>query len=245
MNASTSTAGIIIIGDEILSARVPDTNSSYLASELRKLGVNLMRISVISDNTEVIGNEAVDFSGRHDFVFTSGGVGPTHDDVTMEGIAKGFGTRLIRHPHLEEYFRLKCGDRLNQALLKMAEVPEGSDIIDFSDMSFPLVRYRNIFIFPGIPEYLRNKFSLIKERFRTSAFYLRRLFLNANESDIAEILNTLVAENKDVLFGSYPVLGNPEYKIIITAESKSEEAVSRSMDELIRRIPENIIAGVQ
>ena len=245
MNVSTRTAGIIIIGDEILSGKVHDSNSFYLASELRKLGVSLMRISVIPDDTEVIGNEAKEFSGRYDFVFTSGGVGPTHDDVTMEGIARGFDARLIRHPQLEEYFRLKYKDRLNQAVMKMAEVPEGSDIIDFSDMSFPLVMYRNIFVFPGIPEYLRNKFSLIKERFRSSAFYLRRLFLNANESDIAEILNTIVAESRDVSFGSYPVLGNPEYQIIITAESKSEDAVSRSMDELIRRIPENIIARVQ
>lgn len=245
MNTTTRTAGIIIIGDEILSGKVQDVNSFFLASELRKLGVDLMRISVISDNTEVIGREAVEFSQKHDFVFTSGGVGPTHDDVTMEGIARGFCTRLIRHPQLEEYFRLKYGDRLNQALLKMAEAPEGSEIIDFSDMSFPLVMYRNIFIFPGIPEYLRNKFSLIKERFRSSAFYLRRLFLNANESDIAEILNTVVAESKDVSFGSYPVLGNPEYRIIITAESKSEDAVNRSMDELIQRIPKNIIVRVQ
>lgn len=245
MNTSTRTAGIIIIGDEILSGKVQDSNSFYLASELRKLGVSLMRISVIPDDTEVIGNETREFSGRYDFVFTSGGVGPTHDDVTMDGIARGFDARLIRHPQLEEYFRLKYKDRLNQAVMKMAEVPEGSDIIDFSDMSFPLVMYRNIFVFPGIPEYLRNKFSLIKERFRSSAFYLRRLFLNANESDIAEILNTIVAESSDVSFGSYPVLGNPEYQIIITAESKSEDAVSRSMDELIRRIPENIIARVQ
>lgn len=245
MNTSTRTAGIIIIGDEILSGKVQDVNSFFLASELRKLGVDLMRISVIPDNAEVIGSEAVEFSGKYDLVFTSGGVGPTHDDVTMEGIAKGFCTGLIRHPKLEEYFRLKYGNLLNQAVLKMTEVPEGSEIVDFSDMSFPLVMYRNIFIFPGVPEYLRNKFSLIKERFRSSAFYLRRLFLNANESDIAEILNTIVAKDKDVSFGSYPVLGNPEYRIIITAESKSEDAVSRSMDELLRRIPENIIVKIQ
>ena len=127
----------------------------------------------------------------------------------------------------------------------MAEVPEGAEVIDFSDMSFPLVMYRNIFVFPGIPEYLRNKFSLIKERFRSPAFYLRRLFLNANESDIAEILNTIVAENREVSFGSYPVLGNPAYQIIITAESKSEDAVSKSMDELLRRMPKNIIARAE
>ena len=245
MITSGRTAGIIIIGDEILSGKVHDSNSFYLASELRKLGVSLMRISVIPDDTEVIGKEASEFSRRYDFVFTSGGVGPTHDDVTMEGIAAGFGARLIKHPRLKEYFRLKYGDRLNQAVMKMAEVPEGSEVIDFSDASFPLVMFRNIFVLPGIPEYLKNKFSLVKERFRCPAFYLRRLFLNANESDIAEALNTIVAESRDVSFGSYPVLGNPEYQIIITAESKSEDAVNRSMDELLRRIPENIIVRVQ
>ena len=245
MNTSTRTAGIIIIGDEILSGKIQDVNSYYLASELRKLGVNLMRISVIPDNTEVIGNEALEFSGKHDFVFTSGGVGPTHDDVTMEGIARGFGSKLIRHPRLEEYFRVKYGDRLNQAVLKMAEVPEGSEIIDFNDMSFPLVMFRNIFIFPGIPEYLRNKFSLIKERFRSSAFYLKRLFLNAKESDIAEILNTVVAENREVSFGSYPILEDPGYNIIVTAESKSEDALNVAVDKLIRRIPRDIVVRVQ
>jgi FAD synthetase len=104
MNTSTRTAGIIIIGDEILSGKIQDVNSFYLASELRKLGVNLMRISVIPDNTEVIGNEAVEFSGKHDFVFTSGGVGPTHDDVTMEGIARGFD-KTDQAPSAEEYFQ--------------------------------------------------------------------------------------------------------------------------------------------
>jgi FAD synthetase len=101
---------------------------------------------------------------------------------------------------------LKYGEHLNAAVMKMAEVPEGAEIIDFSDMSFPMVLYRNIYVFPGMPEYLRKKFSLIKEKFRSSAFYLKRLFLNAKESDIAEILSAVVAENREVSFGSYPIL---------------------------------------
>lgn len=245
MSIANRTAGIIIIGDEILSGKVQDSNSFYLASELRKLGVNLMRISVIPDDTEIIGNETVEFSKHYDFVFTSGGVGPTHDDVTMEGIAKGFSVRLIKNPQIEGYFRSKYGKPLNAAILKMAGVPEGAEIIDFADMSFPLVLYRNIFIFPGIPEYLRNKFSLIKERFRSSVFHLRRLFLDAKESDIAEILNAVVAESREVSFGSYPILGNPEYKIIVTAESKSGDALNRAVDELIRRIPGDIVVRVE
>lgn len=245
MSTPNRTAGIIIIGDEILSGKVQDSNSFYLASELRKLGVNLMRISVIPDDAEIIGSETAAFSKHYDFVFTSGGVGPTHDDVTMEGIAKGFAARLIRHPQLEGYFRSKYNGHLNEAVLKMTEAPEGAEVIDFGNMSFPLVLYRNIFIFPGIPEYLRNKFSLIKERFRSSAFHLRRLFLDAKESDIAEILNTIVAENREVSFGSYPILGNPEYRIIVTAESKSAEALNRAVDELIRRIPVDIVVRVE
>ena len=109
MSMLTGTAGVIIIGNEILSGKVHDTNSFYLASELRKLGINLMRISVIPDDTEIIGKEVSEFSKQYDFVFTSGGVGPTHDDVTMEGIARGFAVRLIRHPQLEDYFRSKYG----------------------------------------------------------------------------------------------------------------------------------------
>ena len=245
MNRINRTAGIIIIGDEILSGKVRDSNSFYLASELRNLGVSLKRILVIPDDTEIIGIEAVEFSKHYDYVFTSGGVGPTHDDVTMEGIAKGFAARLIKDSQLEGYFRSKYGDQLNDALLKMADVPEGAEIIDPGNMSFPLVLYKNIFIFPGIPEYLRNKFSLIKERFRSSSFHLRRLFLDADESDIAAILNTVVAECREVSIGSYPILGNPEYKIIVTVESKSEDALSNAMELLLKRIPGDVVLRVE
>jgi molybdenum cofactor synthesis domain-containing protein len=245
MSTETRTAGVIIIGDEILSGKVQDSNAFYLSCELRKLGVHLLRILVIPDDTGIIGCEAVEFSKHYDFVFTAGGVGPTHDDITMEGIAKGFAIKLIRHPQLVDYFRSKYGEPLNNAILKMAEVPEGTEIITFDDKSFPLVLFKNIYILPGIPEYLRSKFILIKERFRSPAFYLRRLFLDARESDIAGVLSSVVAENRGVLFGSYPILGNPEYKIIVTAESKSEDALTRAVDELVLRLPKAVIVRAE
>ena len=92
---STKKAGILIIGNEILSGKVHDCNSYYLASELRALGVSVERIMVIPDEVDIIGSEVAAFSEKYDYVFTSGGVGPTHDDITMEGIAKGFGVKLI------------------------------------------------------------------------------------------------------------------------------------------------------
>jgi molybdenum cofactor synthesis domain-containing protein len=245
MNALTRTAGIIIIGNEILSGKIHDSNSFYLASELRKLGVNLRRISVIPDDTEVIGSEVSEFSLLYDFVFTSGGVGPTHDDVTMEGIARGFSVNLVRNPQLSDYFRSKYGDGLNDAVMKMTNVPEGAEILDLGNSNFPLVLFRNIFVFPGIPEYLRNKFSLIKERFRSPDFHLKRFFLNAKESDIAEILNSVVDENRNVTFGSYPVLGNPEFQIIVTAESKSEDELNSAAEKLLQSLSRDIIVRVE
>lgn len=239
------TAGIIIIGNEILSGKVRDANSSFLASELRGLGVSLIRISVIPDDVDLIGKETVKFAEAYDYVFTSGGVGPTHDDVTMEGIACGFHVKIVRHPELVKHLISYCGNRTNEAILKMAEVPEGSEIIDPGNTGFPLVAFRNVFIFPGIPQYLTKKFSAIKERFRCSPFYLKRLFLCARESDIAEVLNSVVAENSEVAFGSYPILDNPEYKIIVTAESRSLESVCRSVDDLVERLPKEIIVRVE
>lgn len=239
------TAGIIIIGNEILSGKVQDSNSFFLASELRALGVNVMRISVIPDDIETIGREALSFSDSFDYVFTSGGVGPTHDDITAAGIAYGFGVKLMKHPALEQKFRGRYGKTCNEAVLKMAEVPEGAELIDFENSRFPLVAFRNIFIFPGIPKYLREKFGLIKERFRTTALYMKRLFLDAEECDIAADLNRIVAENGEVSFGSYPVLDNPEYKIIVTAECRSEDSLSKAVRQLLDSLPGNIIVKVE
>ena len=242
---STKKAGILIIGNEILSGKVHDCNSYYLASELRALGVSVERIMVIPDEVDIIGSEVAAFSEKYDYVFTSGGVGPTHDDITMEGIAKGFGVKLIKHLEFEKFFLTRCGSAINEAILKMTELPEGAELICENNMRFPLIIFRNIYIFPGIPEYLKEKFSAIKERFRTSAFYLKRFFLNANESDIANILNIAVAENPDVVFGSYPILGNPDHKIIVTAESKSENALAKAVNNLLAGFPKNIIVRVE
>lgn len=245
MKETARTAGIIIIGNEILSGKVRDSNAYYLASELRALGVSVLQISVIPDDVAAIAATAREFSFRYDFVFTSGGVGPTHDDVTMAGIAQGFGVPLKQHPGLAGFFRARYQDRLNEAVMKMAEVPEGAELIGIEDLRFPAISYRNIYIFPGIPQYLADKFSSIKERFRSSSFHIKRFFLKANESDIADVLNKIVAENRMVDFGSYPVLGNPEYKIIITAESKSESALDKAVQELLHSLPGDVLVRVE
>jgi molybdenum cofactor synthesis domain-containing protein len=242
---SSITAGIVIIGNEILSGKVRDDNSFFLAAELRSLGVHLERISIIPDDIEIIGKEVAEFSEKYDYVFTSGGVGPTHDDVTMEGIAKGFNVELVEHQGIKDMLCSRFSESVNSAVLKMANVPEGTEIILNEDIRFPVISFRNIFIFPGIPEYMKNKFSLIRERFRSSEFHLKRLFLNSHESSFAEILNEVVADYKDVDFGSYPVIGKPDFRVMITVESKLEKSLEDALNDLINRLPEDIIVKVE
>ncbi len=238
---NSRTAGIIIIGNEILSGKVKDANSYFLTGELRDLGVDVKRISVIPDELDMIGQEAVLFSESYDHVFTSGGVGPTHDDVTMAGIAKGFGVELVLNDEIRGILESKFKKKLNSALLKMTRLPEGSKVEYNEKMRFPIVSFKNIYIFPGIPEYIRNKFTFIKEKFRSTAFHLSRIYLNCHESVVAEILNRIVLEYGDVMFGSYPVLNHPGYRVLITAESKSGDILEKALQSLMVALPSDVI----
>src|SRR4029450_7643347 len=122
----SKTAGIVIIGNEVLSGKTLDINSHFLCAELRQLGVEVQKISTIQDEIELMGHEVAAFSKRFDYVFTTGGVGPTHDDVTIDGIARGFGLNIVRHPDIERRMRQRLGGEVNEARLRMAHIPEGA-----------------------------------------------------------------------------------------------------------------------
>src|ERR1041385_151395 len=125
----SKSAGIVIIGNEVLSGKTQDTNSHFLCAELRQLGVEVQKISTIPDLIELIGEEVARFSQHYDLTFTSGGVGPTHDDVTIEGVAHGFELKVVRHPDLEKRMRQRLGADINEARLRMANVPEGAELL--------------------------------------------------------------------------------------------------------------------
>src|SRR5437867_1295502 len=166
------TAGIIVIGNEILSGKTIDENSLFLARELRGLGVDVRKISVIPDELEIIAEEVRLFSRSYDYVFTTGGVGPTHDDLTIVGIARAFGRPVRRNPQLETTLRGYYSESLVEPNLRMADVPEGARLVGGSGTWFPVVAVENVFTFPGVPEILRRKFDRIKEMFREEPFHL-------------------------------------------------------------------------
>jgi molybdenum cofactor synthesis domain-containing protein len=237
----SKTAGIIIIGNEVLSGKTQDTNSHFLCKELRSLGVEVQRILVIPDEIQLIGKEIVPFTQQWDLVFTTGGVGPTHDDVTMAGIAYGFGVKVIRHHDLERRLRERHGKNINQARLRMAEVPEGAELIGEGSLYAPVVKFHNIYIFPGIPKILQERFRVIKERFRETPFFLKMIYVKEGEGVIASTLTDLLVDFPNLLLGSYPVLDDPDFKVKVTLESKDGSYLNRALERLLSTLPSGAI----
>jgi molybdenum cofactor synthesis domain-containing protein len=238
-------AGIIVIGNEILSGKVVDTNSPFLTRELRRLGVTVRRIVTIPDELDVIAAAVAEFHRDYELVFTSGGVGPTHDDVTMEGVARGLGRRVVRHPAIEGRIREFYREKANEARLKMSEVPEGAELIVDGRLGFPTVKCENIYILPGIPEILEQKFEGLRDRFAASPYHLRVVYTREGEGTIAEHLNATLAAFPELLLGSYPKIGDPEYAVKLTLESKDEAYVGRALEHLLSLLPPEAVVRIE
>jgi molybdenum cofactor synthesis domain-containing protein len=238
------TAGIILVGNEILSGKIIDANASYLCRELRALGVEVRRISVIPDEVDLIAAEVSRFGTDYDVVFTSGGVGPTHDDVTIEGVARAAGVRVIRHPALVALLDGFYKGALTEAHLKMAEVPDGAELLVDESVRFPTILMRNVYVLPGVPEIFRRKFDAIRERFRDQPIFLKNVFVSIGEGILADHLNALVREYPDLLCGSYPEFSNPEYKVKVTLESRDLAFLDMALAELLKRLPADSVVRV-
>ena len=239
------TAALLVIGNEILSGKVVDTNSPFLAVELRALGVDLERILTIPDNVELIADEVSRMSSGHDYVFTSGGIGPTHDDLTMEAIARAFGRKLELNQSMMDRIERAQGSPPNASQRKMALIPSDAQVIDSGDLWFPVVIVGNVHIFPGIPKLLQKKFQSIRDRFRGIPFELRRIYVKPHESDIAEHLNQLLGEFPELMLGSYPRIGEREYRVLLTLESRDADYLRRAQESLLVRLPNDAIFKIE
>jgi len=240
-----STAGILVIGNEILSGKVVDTNSPYLCRELRALGVDVERILTIPDAVDLIAENVKSMSQAYDYVLTSGGIGPTPDDLTVDGIAAAFGRPLEFSASIEERIRRATGRDPNPSQLKMARIPAGATLIDSGDLWFPLVVVENVYILPGIPELLRKKFESVRDRFRGIPFVLKRVYVTLMESSIAEQLEALLQEFPELLLGSYPRIHEESFRVMLTLESRDAGYVQRALDSLLARLPASAIHKVE
>ncbi|XP_016893387.2 FAD synthase isoform X2 [Cynoglossus semilaevis] len=250
-SGDVSTAAILIIGDEILKGHTSDTNSGFLTRSLRKLGVSVQRITVIPDIPEVIANEVALLSPQYTHLITSGGIGPTHDDVTFESIAMAFQEELVVHPELEQLVKQFFGtvDK-DSAVMKLATVPcsaklnYGTDPQTGKGLRYPLVSVRNVFVFPGIPSLMEKAFRGLEHLFTSSAitFHTREVFVDADETEIAPVLTKLqTGWGKKVALGSYPDWMSNYHRVRLVLDSDSFEEVDKARAQLLDELPKGSV----
>jgi molybdenum cofactor synthesis domain-containing protein len=232
---------LVVIGNEILSGKIHDTNTYFAARELRSIGVALKRIAVVPDEIDAIAQEVRYCAEHFDFVITSGGVGPTHDDITIAGVAAALGRPVVIHPQLVALIHEHFGDRPNKAGLKMAEVPEGAMLVEGGPMIFPTVQAENIYMLPGIPQLFEGKLAAIKSRFATDPYFIRAIYTSAGEGTIAVLLDSCLERFPELLLGSYPKIGNAEYRVKLTLESKDRDYVESAFDYLLDLLPKDVV----
>lgn len=235
------TAAIVVIGDEILSGKFVEENAAFLIGELRAIGVALRRITVIPDEPGDIAETVPALAARFDHVFTSGGIGPTHDDVTIDGLARGFATDVVTEPDLERRIRAYWGEQLAPANLRLARIPRGATLVYGDGRTWPVVAYRNVYILPGVPRLFRRKFLDIRERFRATPVTVARVWLDAEEGAVAPDLDRVVAAHPGVRIGSYPRFDEPDFQVLITLEGPAAEAVAAAADDLCARLGARVV----
>jgi molybdenum cofactor synthesis domain-containing protein len=237
---SSPTAAVLVVGNEILSGKVREANVYELARVLRSLGVVLARVVVVPDELEVIARETTELARTHDYVFTSGGVGPTHDDVTIAGVARAFGVPVVRAPELEALLRRHYGEGIHENHLLLANVPRGARMIYAAGSPWPLTAVENVFLLPGIPEVFQMKLEIVREHLAAKSlpFVSRAVYVKMDEARLKPLLDDVVARHPGVALGSYPRWNDPAYETKVTLDGQDENAVVRALEDFLELLPD-------
>ncbi|HEY1720444.1 MAG TPA: molybdopterin-binding protein [Magnetospirillaceae bacterium] len=226
------TAAILIIGNEILSGRTQDTNVAYIALGLNEAGVRLKEVRVVPDDEKEIIDAVNALRAKFTYVFTTGGIGPTHDDITAECIAKAFGVKLLRDPRaVERLKRVIAPENLNEARLRMANIPEGGDLIDNPVSAAPGFRIGNVHVMAGIPRVMQGMFDGVKGSLKGGKKVLSQsIDIYTGEGAIAAGLTAIQSERPSVEIGSYPFARQGIFGTVIVARGTEAADVSNAID---------------
>lgn len=228
------TAAALIIGDEILSGRTRDSNLHHLAAWLAGRGVALKEARFVGDEESDIVDALNALRAHYDYVFTSGGIGPTHDDITAEAVAKAFGVRIAAHPQavrLIEAWYLRRGEKATPARLRMARMPEGAELILNDVSGAPGIKVGNVFVMAGVPRIFQSMLAAIDQEVERGPVTHSRAATSQGlaESRIAEQLRTIQGAHKGVAIGSYPIDGDIK-GVTVVARSQDERAAAAAIE---------------
>lgn len=223
-------AALIVIGDEILTGKVKDDNTLVFASTMFEQGIRTARVLVIPDDIVTIAENVSSYSKSYDYVFTSGGVGPTHDDKTFEGIASAFSLPLVEHKEALDYFtkaQIKAGrgDVVSETQRKMLCFPKDCQVHFIEPLWLPLVVVKNVYIFPGVPYLFEKMIKGFAHLFQGEKFYRQVIYTDLSESGIALALKDVQDAHPSTAIGSYPQMPTMPYNVMVTIEGVDEKLV--------------------
>ena len=230
----TVTAALLVIGEEILSGRTRDENIAYVAAYLTRVGIALREIRVVADQEEDIAAAVNDLRRRFAYVFTTGGIGPTHDDVTTDAIAKAFAVSVRLHEEAVAALRLHHGESgLTEARLRMARIPEGAELIHNAISRAPGYMIKNVVVMAGVPRIMQVMLDEVMPRLaKGRPMQARAVRVDAPEGDVAPPLAALQAAHRDVQIGSYPFFEQSRVGTYVVLRGVDEDAVARALDAL-------------
>ena len=244
------TAAVLIIGNEILSGRTKDANLPFLGTELNLMGIQMREARVVADIEEEVIDAVNTLRAKYDYVFTTGGIGPTHDDITSACVAKAFGQKLIRHPEAERILRermTQMGVEATEARLKMAETPEFAELVDNPVSGAPGFRVENVYVMAGIPRIMQAMFEGAKPHLKRGVILLSVTVGSfVPEGQIATELSLLQDAYPDMDIGSYPFFfdGKPGSNLVLRGpdQARLDEAAGR-LGDLIRNLGQEPVEG--
>jgi molybdenum cofactor synthesis domain-containing protein len=233
--ADRVTAAVLIIGDEILSGRTQDTNLNFIAKYLGTYGVDLAEARVVPDIKEEIIAALNALRTRYDYVITTGGIGPTHDDITADCVAEAFGVQLYEHPDIIAMMQSRWQGELNAARRRMARVPEGGSLVKNAVQGPPGFQIGNVFVLAGVPMVMRGMMDDVVPRLRTGAVVISRTVRveGAGEGVIADPLAALAKAHPELSIGSYPFYGPQGYGSNLVVRGRDNDLVEATVEELI------------
>jgi len=243
----TVTAALIIIGDEILSGRTKDENIGYVADFLTEIGIQLREVRIIGDDESHIVETVNAMRGSYTYVFTTGGIGPTHDDITADSVAKAFGVGIDIDERALAHMRERYSpDKLTPARLRMARIPHGADLVSNSVSLTPGFMIENVIVMAGVPRIMQVMLDAVAPRLRTGAKMLARTIrVEAPEGDVASGLGRVQAEFTDVAMGSYPYFEKGRLGTNLVLRSTDEDLLGRAFDATLEMLQAEGISDFQ
>jgi molybdenum cofactor synthesis domain-containing protein len=236
------TAALVVIGDEILSGRTQDRNVSQVALWLNEQGIRLAEVRIVPDDVARIAETVNELRRAHDYLFTTGGIGPTHDDITVDAIAAAFGVPVVLHPEarriLEDYYRDRPGG-LTQARLRMARAPEGAELMTNAASGAPGVKMDNVYIMAGVPHIAASMLAALTGKLEGGRPVVSvTVGARAAESDVADLLRETEAAHPGVAIGSYPFFKDGRYGANFVIRSEDGALARSTGEDLSKRLRE-------